>query len=116
MAAVVAAGAVLAAAGTAWADFVTEAGSPYAVGNAPYSIDAADFNGDGRPDVVTVNGTSSNVSVFLRQPAGRFAEEAGSPIPVGVGPSGAATGDFNSDGLVDMAVSAFNGGNVSVLL
>ena len=116
MAAVVAAGAVLAAAGTAWADFVTEAGSPYRVGADPYSVYAADFNGDGRPDVVTANGTSSDVSVFLRQPGGGFAQEAGSPVPAGGGPSGAAIGDFNHDGLLDLAVSDYTGGTVSVLL
>ena len=116
IAAVVATGAVLAAAGTAWADFITEAGSPYAVGSDPLSIYAGDLNGDGRPDVVTMNGTSSDVSVFMRRPVGGFAQEAGSPIAVGSGPSGVAIGDFNGDGRADLAVSAFVGGNVSVLV
>jgi FG-GAP-like repeat/FG-GAP repeat len=114
--AAVAAGAVLAAAGTAWADFVAEPGSPYPVGNDPLSIYAGDLNGDGRPDVVTMNGTSSDVSVFMRQPAGGFAQEAGSPIAVGSAPSGVAIGDFNGDHLADLAVSAFGAGNVAVLL
>jgi hypothetical protein len=94
---------------------VTE-GSPYTVGDDPLSLNAADFNGDGRPDVATINGTSSNVSVFLRQAGGGFAQEAGSPIAVGSGPSGAAVGDYNGDGLADLAVSSFVAGNVSVLL
>jgi FG-GAP-like repeat/FG-GAP repeat len=111
--AAVAAGAVLAAAGTAWADFVGE-GSPYKVGTAPYSLYSADFNGDGRPDVVTMNGTSSDLSVFLRQPGGGFAQEPA--VPVGSGPSEVAIGDFNRDGRPDMAVSAFPGASVSVLL
>src|SRR4051794_35649871 len=72
------AGAVLAAAGTAWAALTPE-GSAYPTGTDPYSLNVADFNGDGRPDVATVNGTSGNVSVFLRQPGG-FAQEAGSPV------------------------------------
>ena len=106
---------LLVGAASAWAAFVTE-GSPYAVGNDPYSLNAADFNDDGRPDVATINGTSSNVSVFLRQAGGGFAQEAGSPIAVGSGPSGAAVGDYNGDGLADLAVSSFVAGNVSVLL
>ena len=108
---------LLVGAASAWAAFVIE-GSPYTVGDDPYSLNAADFNGDGRPDVATINGTSSDVSVFLRQAGGGFAQEAGSPISVGVGsgPSGAAVGDYNGDGLADLAVSTFVFGNVSVLL
>ncbi len=99
---------LLVGAAGAWAAFVIE-GSPYTVGDDPYSLNAADFNGDGRPDVATINGTSSDVSVFLRQAGGGFAQEAGSPISVGSGsgPSGAAVGDYNGDGLVDLAVSRF---------
>lgn len=108
---------LLVGAASAWAAFVIE-GSPYTVGDDPLSLNAADFNGDGRPDVATINGTSSNVSVFLRQAGGGFAQEAGSPISVGAGsgPSGAAAGDYNGDGRTDLAVSAFVAGNVSVLL
>ena len=106
---------LLVGAASAWAAFVTE-GSPYTVGDDPYSLNAGDFNGDGRPDVATINGTSSNVSVFLRQAGGGFAQEAGSPIAVGSGPSGATVGDYNGDGRAALAVASFVAGNVSVLL
>jgi hypothetical protein len=106
---------LLVGAASAWAAFVKE-GSPYTVGNDPYSLNAADFNGDGRPDVATINGSSSDVSVFLRQAGGGFAQEPGSPIAVGSGPSGAAVGDYNGDGRADLAVSSFIEGNVRVLL
>jgi hypothetical protein len=106
---------LLVGAASAWAALVVE-GTPYTVGNDPYSLNAADFNGDGRPDVATINGSSNDVSVFLRQPAGGFAQE-GSAVPVGAGgPSGAAVGDYNGDGLADLAVSSFPGAAVSVLL
>src|SRR3954464_11929646 len=114
-AAALAAALVLVGAASARAAFVPE-GSPYTVGDDPLSLNAADFNGDGRPDVATINGTSSNVSVFLRQPGGGFAQEANSPIAVGSGPSGAAVGDYNGDGRADLAVASFVAGNVSVLL
>ena len=108
---------LLVGAAAAGAAFVIE-GSPYTVGDDPLSLNAADFNGDGRADVATINGTSSDVSVYLRQAGGGFAQEAGSPVSVGAGsgPSGATVGDFNGDGLADLAVSRFVFGGVVVLL
>jgi FG-GAP-like repeat len=113
--AALAAAGMLAGTGTAGAAFVGEAGSPYPVGIDPLTVLATDFNRDGRPDVAAINGTSSNVSVFLRQPGGGFAQEPGSPIAVGAGPGGAVVGDFNADGLPDIAVTNYQSGSVSVL-
>jgi hypothetical protein len=116
------AGAVLAAAGTAWAAFTPE-GSPYPTGSASpfssgaYDADVADFNGDGRPDVAVTNGDNTgSVAVLLRQPGGGFAPEAGSPFVVGNGLSNAVVADFNGDGRPDIATSGFTAGVVTVLL
>jgi hypothetical protein len=99
----------------AQASFAPE-GSPLAVGAAqPYGVLTADFNRDGRTDAATVNGTGSNLSVFLRGPAG-FAAEAGSPFPVGGGPGYGVAADFNGDGFPDVATQDFSGGTVSVLI
>jgi hypothetical protein len=91
-------------------------GTPYTTGAQAYGVVARDFDGANGPDVVTVNGTSSNLSVFLRQPAGAFAEETGSPFAVGSGPNYAASADFNGDTRPDVAVSNFVTGDVTVLL
>jgi VCBS repeat protein len=99
----------------AQASFAPE-GSPLAVGAAqPYGVVTADFNRDGRTDAATVNGTGSNLSVFLRG-AGGFATEPGSPFPVGPGPGYGAVADFNGDGYPDVATQNFNDGTVSVML
>ncbi|HSS58598.1 MAG TPA: VCBS repeat-containing protein [Solirubrobacteraceae bacterium] len=99
----------------AQASFAPE-GSPLAVGAAqPYGVVPADFNGDGRLDVATVNGTGSNLSVFLRGPSG-FTAEAGSPFATGPGPGYGVAADFNGDGLPDVATQNFNNGTVGVLL
>jgi hypothetical protein len=99
----------------AQASFAPE-GAPLAVGAAqPYGVLTADFNRDGRPDAATVNGTGSNLSVFLRGPAG-FAAEAGSPFPVGAGPGYGVVADFNGDGFPDVATQNFSDGTVSVLI
>jgi FG-GAP-like repeat/FG-GAP repeat len=62
-----------------------------------------------------VNGTGSNMSVFLRGPAG-FAAEAGSPFPTGLGPGYGVVADFNGDGFPDVATQNFSDGTVSVLI
>jgi hypothetical protein len=99
----------------AQASFTPE-GAPLAVGAAqPYGVLTADFNRDGRTDAATVNGTGSNLSVFLRGPAG-FAAEPGSPFPTGPGPGYGVVADFNGDGFPDVATQNFNDDTVSVLL
>lgn len=90
----------------------------YPVGQGASSIVAADFNGDGKPDLAVTNADSDTVSVLLNLGDGRF----GPRIDYGIGgpPSGIAAGDFNGDGKVDLAVAevAFGSfaGAVSILL
>ncbi len=112
--AAVTAGVLLGGTATAWAALVRE-GSPYPLSGQPLAIYAGDFNGDGRPDVVTMDGNSSTVSVFLRQTGG-FALESGSPFAAGSAPSGIALADFNGDGRLDMAISDFSTAGATVLL
>ena len=114
--ATLAAGALLAGAGTARAAFVTEAGSPYPVGDQPYNIYSGDFNGDGRADVATINGTSSDVSVYLRNAGGGFTQAPGSPVAGGPGNGSAAVADFDGNGLTDIITTNFVDSTVSVLL
>ena len=56
-------------------------------------------------DLATSNGDAADVSVFLRQPGGGFAAEAGSPFPAAS--SNGAVGDFNGDGRPDLAIAGF---------
>src|SRR5215207_11324310 len=98
--------------------FAVDLGSPYETESNTYGVTAADFNGDGALDLAAVNGTSSNVNVFLRQPGAGFVEE-GSPVPVGAGPNYVAAANFYPAGetLPDLAVANFNfPGSVSILI
>jgi hypothetical protein len=105
--------ALLVGATTAWAQLAPE-GAPYATGAAPYTVYTADFNGDGLPDMATGNGDGSTFSVFLRQPGGGFAEEAGSPFAAAT--SNGAVGDVNGDGRPDFVNAGFLGEGLGVLL
>src|SRR5207237_1346847 len=86
--------------------FAPAGGSPFAGGGTgPMSVAVGDLNGDGRLDLATANQTSANVSVLLRNGAGRFAAAAGSPFATGgSGPRSVAVGDLNGDGKQDLAV------------
>ncbi|MGA7635094.1 MAG: FG-GAP-like repeat-containing protein [Terriglobales bacterium] len=47
--------------------FAQASGSPYAVGQYPYQITAADFNGDGKLDLATTNLSDYTVSILLQR-------------------------------------------------
>lgn len=72
------------------------------------------MNGDDAIDMVAANADSDDVSVFLNQGAGVFADEI--RHAVGRDPSAIALGDFNGDGVPDMVVANRSSADVSVLV
>jgi VCBS repeat protein/FG-GAP repeat protein len=87
----------------------------YAVGNLPYSVVSADLNGDGRPDLITVNNWTGDLSVLLARERGEFAPEV--RVAVEHGSVAAATGDFNGDGKPDLVVCSTDApSNLAILL
>lgn len=98
--------------------FTVPTGSPFALGSVeidPVAIAVGDFNGDGIADIATANKNGGTVSVLLGDGTGRFAPATGSPFPAGAGADGIVIGDFNGDGVQDIA-TADNGGGVTILL
>jgi hypothetical protein len=111
---------VLLSSGSAQAAFVQEAGSPFAVGDQPSNVKAADFNGDGRPDLTVTDEDAQTVSVLLRRPKVGFTLEA-NPVSLAVpdfdsGSYLSAVGDFNADTRPDLAVSSSATWDTAVLL
>jgi hypothetical protein len=79
---------------------------------------AADFNGDGRPDLA-VGDAEGAVSVLISiTGTGATAANFAAAVKFGVGsfPRGLAVADFNADGKPDIATANTSSANVSVLL
>ena len=89
----------------------------YPVGSSPQAIATADFNGDGKADIVTANTNSNTVSVLINNGDGTFGTTEN--LAVGVAPVSVAVGDFNDDGKLDIVTAnqgAYYSGTLSVLL
>jgi FG-GAP-like repeat/Bacterial Ig-like domain (group 3) len=76
---------------------------------APVQSVVADFNGDGFPDVATANAVfgASTMAVFLGKANGEFQKPVS--YPTGYFTSGIIAGDFNNDGILDLAAMSQDG-------
>lgn len=86
-------------------------------GDKSGSVALADFNGDGKLDIVVSNFTSKTVSVFLNNGDGTFQAPIVSPVQItalGLGPL--AVGDFNQDGKPDLVVGTIAGLQADIVL
>ena len=86
-------------------------------GSKPSALAIADFNGDGRGDVVAANDGSKSVSVLLGDGAGGLTAAARSPFSTTASrPASVTVGDFNGDAKLDVAVVHYSSGNVVLML
>ena len=79
---------------------------------------AGDFNLDGNADVAFVREDTDDLRIFIGDGAGVLARDTPLIFSVGDEPQNIVSGDFNNDGMLDIAVSNRNAGSptVSVLL
>jgi phospholipase/lecithinase/hemolysin len=89
----------------------------YATGVNPTSVATGDFNGDGKLDLAVASFDYKNANVISVLPGngdGTFQ----SPVTyaIGHGPAFVATGDFNGDGIPDLAVASGYDDTVTLLL
>jgi hypothetical protein len=80
----------------------------------PRSVAIADVNGDGKPDLITANYLSNDVSVLLGNGNGTF--QAEQVLSGGSYPQSVTAADVNGDGKIDLTVTNYQSSTVSVLL
>ncbi len=100
--------------GTFW--YKTDYSIKSTLGSSARSVAIADFNADGKPDLVVtdVDGLTNKVWVLLGNGNGTFSP--GGAFSTGTNPVTVATADLNADGRLDLAVVNAGSNTVSVLL
>jgi len=86
------------------------------VGKTPNSVETADFNHDGSPDLAIANDEDSSVYILLNNGKGQFSPAPGSPFFTNQHPNDIAIADFNKDGNPDLAIANTEVAELTVLL
>jgi hypothetical protein len=80
------------------------------------AIVVGDVNDDGHADLAVTSDNDDTVVVLKGNGKGGFILFPGSPIKVGTFPEALKIGDFNNDGILDLAVANSNDNTISILL
>ncbi len=103
--------------GNATPKFTTQTSLPSA--EAPWEVKIADFDLDGKKDIIVVNFTSGSISVFpsltnVGETIPAFSQK--NDFAVGRGTAGLDIADLNGDGTIDAVVANQNSDSVAILM
>ncbi|CAF0913691.1 unnamed protein product [Adineta steineri] len=82
----------------------------------PFSVTIGDFNNDQQLDIVVANSGTNNIGIFFGYFNGTFSSQTTYSTGNGSMPYDVATGDFNNDGQLDIAVANYYGCNIGIFL
>ncbi|CAF3000027.1 unnamed protein product [Rotaria sp. Silwood2] len=85
-------------------------------GSNPYSVAAADVNGDGEIDIIVANNGGNTVGILLNTGGGIFAAQVTYSTGSSSSPRPVIAADVSGDGKVDIIVGNYGLNNVGVLL
>lgn len=101
---------------TTWASVIILTGCSYSqqqqsnfekkaitVGKGAASVEVADFNKDGKPDIAVSNSEDSSVTILMNAGNREFTKATGSPFYAGHFPNDIYIADYNKDGNLDIA-------------
>ena len=86
----------------------------YETGARPIAVAAADLDGDGKIDLVTVNAAENDLSILKGNGDRTF--QPAITIPVGTNPNSIAIADLNGDGKPDIAITNLVDNTISILI
>jgi len=95
--------------------FRTRASAPPIISPTPQGIAVADFNGDGKPDIALLFQDVSTVYTLPGNGDGTFGAAVTIPLPAGAEPSAIVAGDWNGDGIPDVATANENLNSITSL-
>ena len=76
-----------------------------ATGKGASGVEIADFNKDGKPDIVVANIEDSSITILLNNGDRKFIQAKGSPFFAGHFPNDINIADFNEDENLDIALA-----------